>query len=122
MFTSLIRAIERKIRNRERRKLYLKLIAISKERAAHPERHAQYSATVRSHMERLHVLHVADIEARQKPAPLWPGLPTERPKRPIIEIIEDDATPAHHWHGYGFKRAAFDDDLESIVGEWRAPV
>jgi hypothetical protein len=72
--------LTRKSRARERRKLYRELIKIGHKREIHPERQGQYFAEVSSIIARLDVLTLADdiasVEARMKPAPLWPGLPT----------------------------------------------
>jgi hypothetical protein len=69
--------LARNSRNIERRKLYREINAIGRERATHPERHPEHLATVCRHMARLQQLRLADVEARMKPVPLWPGLPTE---------------------------------------------
>jgi hypothetical protein len=71
----------RKSRARERRNLYRKIIKIGRQRAKHPERQGQYFTEVAGIIARLDALTLADdiagVEARMKPAPLWPGLPTE---------------------------------------------
>jgi hypothetical protein len=73
--------LARKSRARERRKLYRELIKIGHKREIHPERQGQYFAEVSSIIARLDAIALADdiagVEARMKPAPLWPGLPTE---------------------------------------------
>jgi hypothetical protein len=80
-FRRLTAWLDRKSRARERRKLYSKLIEIGRQRERHPERHGQYFAEVSSILARLDGIalaeDIASIEARMKPAPLWPGLPTE---------------------------------------------
>jgi ribosomal protein S19E (S16A) len=80
-FHRLAAWLARKSRTRQRRKLYRELIKIGHKREMHPERQGQYFAEVSSIIARLDSLALADdiagVEARMKPAPLWPGLPAE---------------------------------------------
>lgn len=104
LFDRFTRAIERNSRDNERRNLVAELDQLFIDRDYIEHRIPQA-------IERLATLREADQEATYgKPA---------APKRPIIEIVEDDATPAHHWHGYKHKDCGVPDGL---VGEWRAPV
>jgi hypothetical protein len=111
--------LEKRSRRNERRRLYRELANIGVERVKHPERHTEYFAAVCNKMARLQVLHVADIEARMKPAPLWPGLPQQGNR--IRPMSFQHAPEAVDFLPVRAKVRLMDED-DCGVGNWRAPV
>jgi hypothetical protein len=104
MFSKIIRAIERNSRQNERRKLVEELEDIFITRNYNDKRAQQI-------MERLGSLRRDDSCAY---------LNRDKPVKSVSQMIAEDdcGVPASYYR----TKQAFDDDLEGLVGEWKAPV
>lgn len=63
---------------------------------------------------RLVHIHIRLLELGDKPKASPPKM---------VEIVNDEATPEHHWHGYANTRPTmYHDAPEGLASQWNAPV